>query len=244
MEPEIIFEDESLLILSKPSGWIVNEAKTTLGRLVVQGWIAKNFQYPISKNKLFRNGIVHRLDKETSGILLLAKTSDVFHNLQNQFKNREVEKTYIALVHGKLVPEEGIVSVPTGRLPWNKERFGIVPGGKESQTFYKVKKYLKKDGEDFSLVEFYPKTGRTHQIRVHSKYLGHPIVSDQFYAGRKTSRSDRKWCPRLFLHANKIKFRHPNKKKMLEFNLELPYDLQNCLDNLMKGVIKGSVKLV
>lgn len=236
MEPEIIFEDKSLLILNKPSGWIVNEASTTKNQPVIQKWISQKAKSEISNDTEYRNGIVHRLDKETSGILVVAKTKEAFRNLQEQFKARVVEKTYTALVHGKVEPRNGVIKVPVGRLPWNRERFGVLPGGREAETGYKAISNYKPQmsNEILTLLELKPKTGRTHQIRIHLKYLGHPIVSDGFYAGRKTARDDRKWCPRLFLHASEIKFRHPKSEKFVNFKTNLDDDLHQALSGLKK----------
>ena len=225
MNPTIIFEDESILVLDKPSGWITNDASTTTTQPVIQTWLRENLKYLLVGDRDRRDGIVHRLDKETSGLLVVAKTITAFENLQSQFKERKVAKTYIALAHGEVIPKEGNIEASVGRLPWRRQRFGVLPGGREAVTNYKVLKTLSKDNEKFSLVELYPKTGRTHQIRIHLKFIGHPIVGDNFYAGRKTSRDDRLWCPRLFLHAAKISFFHPETGKELTFESELPKDL-------------------
>lgn len=225
MNPLIIFEDESILILDKPSGWITNDASTTTTQPVLQTWLRENLKYPLIGDRERRDGIVHRLDKETSGLLIVAKTLSAFENLQSQFKERKVEKTYIALVHGRVKLDSGEISAPVGRLPWRRERFGVLPGGREATTRYKVIRYYDIKKENYSLVELYPKTGRTHQIRIHLKFIGHPIVGDYFYAGRKTAREDRTWCPRLFLHASKISFFHPQTGKKLTFESELPKDL-------------------
>ena len=179
-----------------------------------------------------RHGIVHRLDKETSGVMIVAKTKEAFEKLQAEFKSREVHKTYIALVHGKLEPLEGNITVPVGRLPWRRDRFGVVAGGRNSETDYKVLQFFPGNNAGHTLVEFYPKTGRTHQIRIHCKYIKHAIVADEFYAGRKTARNDRKWCPRLFLHAASIKFIHPVSGKPVEFKSDLPIDLKEVLSKL------------
>lgn len=218
-KPKIIFQDDELFAVDKPSGWITNEADTTTTQPVLQTWMRENFDYPLKGSREERDGIVHRLDKETSGILLVAKTKEAFEKLQAEFKEHRVEKTYTALVHGRVEPTEGDIKANVGRLPWRRDRFGILPGGRESETHYKVSKYY--DG--VSLVEFFPKTGRTHQIRIHAKHIGHPIVADEFYAGRKTAREDRKWCPRLFLHAGEI--------KVLGHHLTspLPADLEKAL---------------
>lgn len=232
MEPKIIFQDESLFVVDKPSGWITNDADTTTTQPVLQTWIRDNFDYPLKGDREMRDGIVHRLDKETSGILLVAKTKEAFESLQSQFKERKIEKTYIALLHGKVSPEVGEIKALVGRLPWRRDRFGVVPGGRESLSNYKVLEFYPGNNAGHTLVEFSPKTGRTHQIRIHSKHIDHAIVADEFYAGRKTARNDRKWCPRLFLHAATIKFTHPLTGKEMEFKSDLPEELQNVLNNL------------
>ncbi len=228
MEPKIIFQDETFFIVDKPSGWITNDADTTTNQPVLQTWIRDNFDYPLKGNGGLRDGVVHRLDKETSGIVVIAKTKEAFEKLQSEFKSREVEKTYVGLLHGRL-EGTGEIKVEVGRLPWRRDRFGVISGGRESHTLYKVLKFYPGDNAGHTLVEFYPKTGRTHQIRVHAKHIGHAIVADEFYAGRKTARNDRKWCPRLFLHASGIKFIHPETKKTVEFKSELPEDLERVL---------------
>lgn len=232
MEPKIIFEDSEFFVIDKPSGWISNDASTTTSQPVVQTWVRENFDYPLKGNKDCRDGLVHRLDKETSGLLLIAKTKDVFYDLQRQFKERIVKKTYTALVHGNVLLSEGMVDEPVGRLPWRRDRFGVLPGGRSATTRYKVIGYKDIKGEKYTLIEFMPRTGRTHQIRIHAKYIGHPLVADEFYAGRKTAKKDRTWCKRLFLHAGEIEFIHPKTKKPVFFKSELPRDLKSSLKAL------------
>lgn len=233
--PKTLFEDKAILILDKPAGWITNEASTTTDQPVVQTWIAKNGKWPAAQDRAIRNGIVHRLDKETSGILVVAKTKDSFEVLQKQFKEREVQKEYTALVHGTLEAKEGTIDLPVGRLPWRRDRFGVLAGGRNAVTNYNtIANYFKED-QKYSLLSLAPKTGRTHQIRIHLKHLGHPIVSDTFYAGRKTARADRMWCPRLFLHASGISFFHPATGKRVNFKSELPTDLEVVLTKLNKA---------
>lgn len=240
MKPKIIYQDDSIFVVEKPSGWITNSASTTTNQPVVEKWLAENFHFPIYEHpsdvnfQELRHGIVHRLDKETSGILLIAKTKKAFEKLQSEFKDREVQKTYTALLHGKVEPTEGKIEAPVGRLPWRRDRFGVLPGGRESVTEYKVIRFFPGNNAGHSLVEFHPKTGRTHQIRIHAKHIGHAIVADEFYAGRKTARNDRVWCPRLFLRASGIKFIHPTSGKVVEFKLDLPQELQKVLQNLEK----------
>ncbi len=224
----ILFEDDSIIAIDKPSGITVNKAETTKGEMTIQEWAeeqfrVQNLEFRVSQGDFYnRGGIVHRLDKETSGILLIAKNPDSFSNLQQQFKDRIIKKTYLALAHGKVSPESGEIKVPVGRLPWNRRQFGVVAGGREALTRYSVKKvrFYKTFKEYLSLVEVYPETGRTHQIRVHLKYLGYPIFADFLYAGRKTQRNDRKYLSRVFLHASRISFVHPHLEEMV--NLESP----------------------
>ena len=243
MEPKVIFEDREILVLDKPTGMIVNRSDTTVGEKTVQEWVEQKFKVQSSKFKVDegsdfynRAGIVHRLDKETSGILLVAKTPQAFVNLQAQFKERKVQKTYIALAHGKIEPSEGEINVAVGRLPWNRKRFGVLSGGREAITKYKIldiKYYLSgKEREPLTLLELSPKTGRTHQIRVHLQYIHHPIFADPLYAGRKTSRNDRKLLSRIFLHASKISFFHPRKNDLISFESPLPETLNNFLGGL------------
>jgi 23S rRNA pseudouridine1911/1915/1917 synthase len=234
LEPKIIFSDSNFFVVEKPAGWISNEAGTTTNQPVLQTWIKKNFKYPLNGSLEARDGLVHRLDKETSGLVLIAKKKETFEALQSQFKDRLVSKTYIALVHGKVDFLEGEITETVGRLPWRKDRFGIVPGGREAETHYKVIGYYENKIDKFTLLELTPKTGRTHQIRIHLKHIGHPIVADDFYAGRKTSRNDRKWCSRLFLHAGGITFLHPKTGEKISFESDLPLDLRETLEKLVK----------
>lgn len=220
--PSVIWEDDYILALNKPAGWIVNDSNTVSNNPTLQDWIEKNYSFETSHVKELRSGIVHRLDKPTSGIILIAKTKEVFNALQKEFASREVRKVYLALVHGKIEPKVGTINAPVGRLPWKRTKFGVFPGGREAVTNYKVINYYK----GYTLVELYPKTGRTHQLRVHLKHIGHPIVSDPLYAGRKTLREDIKTFPRLFLHTKSIKFIHPVTGKEIMLDVPLPTDLK------------------
>lgn len=217
------------MVIDKPAGYIVNNAETTKGQPTVQDWLMEDNRSEIARDMELRSGIVHRLDKETSGLLIIAKTKQSFEKLQSEFKERVVKKTYMALVHGRVENEEGKIEASVGRLPWRRDRFGVLPGGREASTGYKVVDRFEKDSEEYSLLELYPKTGRTHQIRIHLKYINHPIVGDSFYAGRKTARKDRVWCPRLFLHAFKIEFVHPVTRKVIKLEAPLEEDLSTSL---------------
>lgn len=230
MDMKIIFEDKDILLLNKPSGVVVNRANTTK-QPTIQDWLEKYLKLE-DEGIGGRAGIVHRLDKATSGILIVAKTTKAFENIQKQFKERKVKKSYQCLVHGKIEIKKGQITAPVGRLPWNRERFGVLPGGRTAETNYEVIKYYKNDKDAFSLVSVFPRTGRTHQIRIHMKYLGYPLVADEFYAGRKTSRKDKTWCPRLFLHARSVSFLHPTTNKNAVFEASLPDDLTKVLQKL------------
>jgi 23S rRNA pseudouridine1911/1915/1917 synthase len=260
MNIPILFEDDAMIAVNKPPGIVVNNAESVKGD-TIQDWAAHYLLFPRRRESALsevgsvpvktgiksgmteydhekefndRAGIVHRIDKETSGILLIAKTLPAFLELQRQFKEHIIQKTYLAIAHGKLVPPEGEINAPVGRLPWNKEHFGIVPGGKESITRYRVLGVipgLTGNDKEYSLVELYPQSGRTHQIRVHLKYINHPIVADYLYAGRKTARDDRTWAPRVMLHAWKLVCLHPITQKELAFEAPIPDDM-NAIINL------------
>jgi RluA family pseudouridine synthase len=223
------------VVINKPSGVVVNRA-ASVEEETVQDWveykgIIKSGDYEINESIMSvskletsedweevnrqafytRSGIVHRLDKETSGVLVVAKTPEAFVDLLRQFREREVKKEYLALVHGRVKQDEGLIEAPVGRLPWNRERFGVLAGGRPAVTRYRVEQVFSNadisgyaEKPNFTLVRLFPETGRTHQIRIHLKHLGHPVVGDAFYAGRKTARRDRRWCGRLWLHAERL----------------------------------------
>ncbi|HKC14941.1 MAG TPA: RluA family pseudouridine synthase [Patescibacteria group bacterium] len=224
-----IFEDDDLIVVDKPAGVTVNRSETTKSD-TLQDWLDNRFVNPNDKSEFSqRSGIVHRLDKETSGIMVVAKNASSFEKLKNQFKERQTKKTYIALAHGKLKTTEGEINAPVGRLPWNRMRFGVLAGGREAVTKYRVIKNLEINGELMTLLEVEPKTGRTHQIRVHLKHIGHPIFADPLYSGRKVSIADRVKLPRVFLHAKKLEFLHPTTGERMSFESELPKELKDLI---------------
>ncbi len=216
------------MVVDKPAGMVVNRAQTTKGRLTLEDWLRERKTQNEKSKILDRQGIVHRLDKETSGVLVVAKSESVMKALQEQFKRRLVKKTYWCLVHGLVVPKEGRINLPISRNPFNRQRFGVFIGGREAETDYRVLNYYHGLTGKFSLVEVKPKTGRTHQIRVHFKNLGFPLVGDEWYGGRKTSKKDRVWCPRLFLQAMAIELNQQ------VFRTSLAVDLQGVLNKLTK----------
>ncbi len=257
MKLKILYSDDAMLVIDKPAGLIV-DPNTTSTEITLAQILQEEYQIPLE-----RGGVVHRLDKDTSGILLAAKTSQALEVLQSQFKERTIKKVYTALVHG-IIDEEGRIVEQIARNPSEREKFMVVDKkrdpnlvGKEAVTRFKrtqklalseetlndlfeefnkiqFKKLRSSKYSEFSLISAFPETGRTHQIRVHLKYIGYPIVADQKYTGRRTVRLDHRWCPRQFLHASKIEFDHPIKKQRLNFESPLPDDLQSALNLLQK----------
>lgn len=247
---DILFEDDELVVLSKPSGMVTNRSDSSRGNSL-QDLMAMYLNFDnhckdvsqIHREFVLRNGMVHRLDKETSGVMLWAKTASTMLALMKQFKAREVRKTYMALVHGRVEPHEGFVGVPIARDTEYRGRFAVDPFGKGAFTSYLViNRYIKepdresslKSIQQLSLVQLRPKTGRTHQIRVHMKHIGYPLVGDSLYLSKKTQKSDSGWCKRLFLHALSIGFTHPISGERLIFRDELDEELNSALAQLQK----------
>lgn len=246
MYPHVLYEDHSVIVLDKPVGMVVNrslsirEGENTLADWIESRpeWVSPRWGVDPQHSYFFtRSGIVHRLDKETSGVLVVAKTPESFFQLLAQFAKREVIKTYSTLVHGLLHPKEGTVCLPLSRSRLDRRRFSVAILGKRAETHWQVVRFYKrcvkpdvqtKGYQGFSLVRVFPQTGRTHQIRVHLAFLGHPVVSDERYGGRR-SKEDRKWCPRQFLHAQRLSFVHPVSGKRVEFEAKLPADLRAAL---------------
>ena len=245
INPKIIFEDKVLLVIEKPTGLVVNRAQSVKTK-TLQDWMDRKLKIKSEKlkviNKEFRNrsGLVHRLDKKTSGLMVLAKTAQAFEELQAQFKKRTVIKKYLSLVHGKVVSLEGTIKGPIKRNPANPFRFAVIIGGRPAETNYKVLDYYENLKEKdpgrkyYSLVEVGLKTGRTHQIRVHFSHLKHAVTADDIYCGRKTFRRDLQWCPRLFLHAAYLEFSHPENGNRIKFKSPLPFDLSSVMVFLSK----------
>lgn len=207
MEIPVIYEDENMIVVEKPAGFLAfplpGSDEKTIGEMV--------------------GGLpVHRLDRDTSGLLILAKSEEAKLKLQKLFSERKIEKRYKTLVWGKVEPKEGVINIPLGR--GTKDRLRVVPksGGRESVTEYQVEKYF----SDSSLLDVNLKTGRTHQIRVHFSAIGHPVVGDAKYSNRKTE------LERQFLHAYYLKFENPFNGKIMELKSDLPNDLRIYLNNL------------
>ena len=221
---ETVFEDDDLVIVNKPAGLTVHpgpgHADWTLANAILSS-------YPEVAGVGDRNrpGMVHRLDRDTSGLIVIARNTEAHAQLSHQFKSRQVEKGYLALVEGSPDPAEAIIDAPIGRHPRDRKRMAIVDGGRDSVTWYRVIESLGR----YSYVDVKPKTGRTHQIRVHLASIGHPVVGDVAYgrAGKELGRH--------FLHAYRLAFRPPSGHGWLEFELGLSHDLQAYLDSLRPG---------
>ncbi len=234
LEPQVVAETDEFLVINKPPGWVVNDAESVTG-LTIQKWlyelpITQFSNYQLQKNFNLRQGIVHRLDKDTSGVMVVAKTEAFLMGLQSQFKQRKTRKTYVALVHGKLEPREGGVALPLGRSKQNRQKFAVRIDGKPAETAWEVQKYFEKKGEILTLTTLFPKTGRTHQLRVHLVHLMHPIVADPIYLSQSKISGDLEWCSRLFLHARELCFEYHGSWQC--FGVELPEDLEQALNKL------------
>lgn len=213
-EIKVIYEDSSILVIDKPAGLVTTWDKNLKS---VEEWLRKDRQ-----NGLEREGIVHRLDRGTSGILLVAKTEMALVELKRQFKNRETTKKYWALVGGEAVG--GKLEMPIGRSRYQFARFGVQTEGKMAITEFRVIKNIRMEEKIYSLMEVNLKTGRTHQIRVHFSYLGWPLLGDRLYGGKLVEGINRP-----FLHAVYLKIKHPKTEKTMEFNSELAVDLKKIL---------------
>lgn len=219
---DILYEDADLVLLNKPPGEVVHPAPGHSTGTLVQALLAHCTDLTGVGGRL-RPGIVHRLDKDTSGVLLVAKNERTFRALQEQFKAREVRKTYLALVHGHPHEPAGRIEAPIGRDPHSRQRMAVVPGGRTAVTRYRV---LRSVGS-YALVLAQPVTGRTHQVRVHLAFLGHPVAGDALYGPRRAP------FPRQFLHAWCLGFHHPSTGKWMEVRAPLPADLRAALRALV-----------
>ncbi len=228
MVPKVLYEDKNVVVLDKPAGLLVHEIKSHPGEKTLVAWLLKN--YPevktIGDDPENRAGIVHRLDKDTSGVMIVARNQPAFEYLKKLFQDHNITKTYIALAWGEIKKPSGIISLPMGLKSGSLKRTTRLKGTKmikEAVTIYRVKQILqfKKDPKQkFTLLELEPKTGRTHQIRVHLAALGNPIVGDTLYSRREQPET----IKRQFLHAESLELTLPGGKRM-KFSAKLPKDL-------------------
>jgi len=247
-ELEKIFEDENMVVINKPSGLVVNRSNTSVGRTLqdildeeyfskvvdtkkvknenevdVKDEIEVDIENEKSKEEFAnRSGLVHRLDKDTSGVLLIAKNLETFIFLQKQFKERNVYKEYVALVHGRVEEELLEIDAPLARNPNSPLKYAIVSTGKAAVTKIEKIKEVKVEGLDYTLLKILPQTGRTHQIRVHLSAIGHPIVADVIYCANNLLENDLIAFGRLMLHARFLGFLNPKTQKFQKFEALLP----------------------
>ncbi|MEA3560308.1 MAG: RluA family pseudouridine synthase [Candidatus Omnitrophota bacterium] len=215
----IVYEDEYLIVLNKPAGMVVHPAAGNSSGTLVNALLHYCSDLSGIGGEL-KPGIVHRLDKDTSGLMVVAKKDSAHAALAKQFKDRRINKRYMVIVKGNMALEEGVVDEPIGRNLRQRKKMEVVQaGGKQAVTYYKVIKRIK----DFTLLEVIPKTGRTHQIRVHMAYLGHTVMGDSHY-GRRSP-----FIGRQAIHAISLGFYHPAAGKYMEFNSDLPEDMKKLV---------------
>lgn len=233
----MVYEDSDLLVVDKPPGLVVHPAPGHSGGTLVNALLACCPELAGSGGD--RPGIVHRLDRDTSGLILVAKNEKTRRGLQEQFKERLVHKVYLALLDDHLRPGWGRIEAPLGRDPLHRQRMAVLPGGRDAITEYHVlERFSQETGQaagDYSLVEAELKTGRTHQIRVHFASIGHPVVGDTVYGHRRL----RLAVPRQFLHASKLGLRHPTTGVRLALEAPFPQDLKPVLELLRSESIRA-----
>jgi len=215
---KVAYEDSDIIVVDKPAGMLVHPTVGQYTGTLVNAVLARCPDLGGIDGSL-RPGIVHRLDKDTSGLMVVAKNDSAQMSLSRQIKRRAITKGYLTLVTGQLTPMTGAVEGPIGRHPRDRKRMAVVSGGREARTEYRVIKYL----DDHTLLEVMPETGRTHQIRVHLSAIGHPVFGDPVYGQRSPL------LGRQFLHAHRLGFRLPSNGEYAEFQSELPADLENVL---------------
>lgn len=225
---DIVYEDDDVIVVNKPQGMVVHPAPGHPDHTLVNALL---YHSPLSTiNGTFRPGIVHRIDKDTSGLLMVAKNDLAHQSLAEQLRNKTNKREYLALVYGQIKEDEGTIDAPLGRNPQDRKKQAVVKGGRHAVTHFKViKRY-----DNFTLIKCILETGRTHQIRVHMKYIGHPLVGDPLYGPRKVIGKNGQ-----FLHAALLGFKHPRTGKEMVFEAPLPENFQKMLDKLDKQQHKG-----
>jgi 23S rRNA pseudouridine1911/1915/1917 synthase len=231
---EVVFEDEDVVVVNKPAGMVVHPAAGVSSGTLANA-LAYHFEKLSERGGAFRPGVVHRLDRDTSGLIVVAKTAAAHEKLSDQFRARTVFKSYAALVHGVVREEQGRVEQPLARDPRNRTRMAVVRGGREAVSVWKVRRRFAR----FTLLDVRIKTGRTHQIRVHLAWIKHPVVGDEVYGmGRDGAVTDTQVRARIralgrqFLHAERLAFDHPRTGERLMFEAPLPEELGKFLEML------------
>jgi len=225
---DIVYEDADLIVINKPAGMVVHPAAGHTAGTLVNAVLAHSPElHGVGEEN--RSGIVHRLDKDTSGLIIVAKNQASHENLQRQFKSRSVAKVYTALVEGHLAPPQGLIDVPIGRDKQQRKRMAPTADGRPSRTGFKAIEFFDKGARHYTLVQLKPQTGRTHQIRVHLAWLKFPVVGDTVYGRRRKTTLP---LHRHFLHAQSLAFRLPSDGREVTFTAPLPADLTAVLESL------------
>ncbi|EGL82201.1 pseudouridine synthase, RluA family [Caldalkalibacillus thermarum TA2.A1] len=222
MDLDIVYEDEDVLVVNKPRGLVVHPAPGHYSGTLVNGLLA-HCQNLSGINGILRPGIVHRIDKDTSGLLMVAKNDRAHLSLAKQLSEHRVIRKYVALVHGQVGHNSGTINAPIGRNPHNRQQMAVVSGGKPAVTHFQVIKRFNR----YTLIECQLETGRTHQIRVHLKYIGHPLAGDPVYGPAKTLP-----IKGQALHAKVLGFEHPATGRQMIFDSPLPEDMEEIIKTL------------
>ncbi|MCT6848507.1 RluA family pseudouridine synthase [Apilactobacillus kunkeei] len=227
VEPEnididIVYEDDDVIVVNKPQGMVVHPSPGHPDHTLVNALL---YHSPLSTiNGTYRPGIVHRIDKDTSGLLMVAKNNYAHESLSKQLKDKSNIREYIALVHGNIKENSGVINAPIGRSKKDRKKQAIVDDGKNAVTHFKV---LERFGGEYTLVSCVLETGRTHQIRVHMKYIGHPLAGDPLYGPKNTLKGNGQ-----FLHAKKLGFVHPKTNEQMIFETPLPEIFEQTITKL------------
>lgn len=226
----ILYEDKYLLVISKKAGMVTHPGPGT-GRDTLVNALLYHFKNLSMYSGRERAGIVHRLDRDTSGLLIIAKDNETHRLLSEKFKNREIKKTYTALVAGNFKEKEGKIIFPVGRSATDRKKMGVsLQKGREAETGFSI---VESFGNLASLIKVFPRTGRTHQIRVHFSYIGHPIIGDKVYGNKESNIvAARAGLKRQFLHASRIEFTHPVSGEEVDISDEIAPDLKESLESL------------
>lgn len=225
---DIVYEDEDVIVVNKPQGMVVHPAAGHPSHTLVNALLYHTRDLADSPEG-FRPGIVHRIDKDTSGLLMVAKNAAARESLEKQLATKSNKRQYLAIVHGNFAEEEGTIDAPIGRNPKDRKQMAVVEKGKSAVTHFKVLEQY----QGYSLVECQLETGRTHQIRVHMAYIGHPLAGDPLYGPRKTLPGHGQ-----FLHAKTLGFEQPRTGEWLEFSVQPPEIFQQTVADLRKKRVK------
>jgi 23S rRNA pseudouridine1911/1915/1917 synthase len=221
----IVYEDEDVVVVDKPRGLVVHPGAGHARGTLINGLVYRGTKLSELGGQM-RPGVVHRIDKDTSGLVMFAKTDKAYYGLSGQLKDHTVIRSYIAIVHGVLTHDEGTIDAPVGRDPHNRQRMAVVETGKPAVTHF----YVSERFPEYTIVSCRLETGRTHQIRVHFAYIGHPLAGDGVYGRRKTLAISGQ-----ALHAKTLGFVHPGTDENLLFESNLPEDMTKLIDGLQRG---------